>query len=814
MKKILLLLVIFPTLLLANPVNTNIAQQVAENFINTPQTGTDGVRRAPAKPIRLSKVVKQVTNNQQFYIFQNTNGEGYVIVSADDIAQPILGFSDKGNTENIPDNMRWWLSEYDREIQWAIAQGIEPDEETLAEWQNLTRAPQAKQADVIVAPLIKTGWSQSPRYNNKCPYDSDEQKRCLTGCVATAMAQVMKYWEFPEHGYGSYSYTHSKYGELSADFENTYYDWDNMPNTLGNSSSATQINAIATLMYHCGVAVNMKYGTDGSSANSWWVTSAFQDFFGYSDEARLCSKDNYSLSEWENKLQLELLFGRPLFYGGRGSSGGHAFICDGWRSDDYYHFNWGWGEQDGYYSLSALKPSFWFITTADYTSKQEALLYLYPQKDTTARCVLEMENKILINDSIPVGESWFFAAEVSNVGKKKFEGNIYASIYDTKHIGDDVYSANELVLLDSLHLDSLSRSTEILFFDIDSAILLPAGVYHVIIQYRDETSGELLPIRGDYYDNFKEVVVYHSIELGLTEMFAWRGSHEHWYTGDTIRFITEIRNHESTPFTGDITVKLVNTEADSIYQFFETGSCAGAPIPAHGDTIASVDAVLNVPAGEYDAYILYRNSADEDWKMVGCAPGFINPGPLTVENPPLISEYYIVAKRSTGNYYFLTPDKVSGKNRLVAVDAGTSVRASIDTINTMDDYLWTFEDSKLKNHNGQYLSCTAAKSAVMADTGIELIKTDNSDGSVTFTHAASETETWYFSFALAGNDYFVFYANANQITHLLMLPKGNNSTTPVTNTEITPQATKILQNGQIYILRGEKAYTVTGQEVK
>lgn len=178
------------------------------------------------------------------------------------------------------------------------------------------------------------------------------------------------------------------------------------------------------------------------------------------------------------------------------------------------------------------------------------------------------------------------------------------------------------------------------------------------------------------------------------------------------------------------------------------------------------------------------------------------------------SEYYIVAKRSSGNYYFFTPEKVSGKNRLVAVDAGTSIRTSIDTINTTSDYLWTFEGNKLKNHNGQYLSCTSAKSAVMNDTGIELVKTDNSDGTVTFTHAASETETWYFSLALAGNDYFVFYANANQITHLLMLPKGNNSTTPVTNTEVTPQATKILRNGQIFIQRGDKVYTIQGQVVE
>jgi hypothetical protein len=162
--------------------------------------------------------------------------------------------------------MRWWLSEYDREIKWAITQGIEPTDDTKAEWKALSNARKAQQAEVIVAPLVKTEWSQSPWYNNKCPYDSKAGSRCVTGCVATAMAQIMKYWEHPKKGRGSHSYE-SSYGELTADFGNTTYDWANMPNDLGILSSNTQINAVATLMYHCGVAVNMNYGTSASGAN-------------------------------------------------------------------------------------------------------------------------------------------------------------------------------------------------------------------------------------------------------------------------------------------------------------------------------------------------------------------------------------------------------------------------------------------------------------------------------------------------------------------------------------------------------------------
>ena len=177
------------------------------------------------------------------------------------------------------------------------------------------------------------------------------------------------------------------------------------------------------------------------------------------------------------------------------------------------------------------------------------------------------------------------------------------------------------------------------------------------------------------------------------------------------------------------------------------------------------------------------------------------------------SEYYIVAKRNSGNYYFFTPDKVSGKNRLIAVDAGTSVRTNIDTIHTTEDYLWIYEDNMLKNHNGQYLACTAAKTAIMNTTGTELTLSNNSDGSVTFSYV-SDTETRYLSLATTGNDYFVFYANTNQFTHLLMLPKGKDSTTPIRTFETDPQATKLLRNGQIYILRGDHTYTLTGQELK
>ena len=807
-RSLIAILLLCPFLLWAKPIDQQTALQVAENFINTPQKGADGVRRAPAKPIRLAKAAKQVTDNQQFYIFEKTNNEGYVIVAADDIARPVLGFADNGSAENMPENLRWWLSEYDREIKWALEQGFEPDAELQAEWTELKRAPKAVEADFTIGPLISTEWSQGTWYNRKCPYDSNKGSYCMTGCVATAMAQIMKFWNFPQNGRGSHTYTHSTYDVQTADFEHTTYDWANMPNDLSILSSNTQINAIATLMYHCGVAVDMDYGTDGSGAMRYLVPRAMRDYFWYSDEAVYLSKSDFTHSEWQSMLFEEIWEGRPVFYSGGNmlSGGSHAFVCDGWRSDDYFHFNWGWDQSNGYYSLTSLKPTYFFISNGDYTASQAAIFNLYPKSDTISRYKLELEDKIFISDSIPQGAKWHVDARVENVGLKAFAGYIYAVIED-KDLWNPIY-------IDSVYFDS--NNWDILSFDLDSAANLPVDKYYFSLMYRDSITGNMVRVCSDYhYSNHVPVIVYTPLERADDYIFP-----EGWYypniylTEDSIEITTAVRNTGKYYFWGEIALLFVNASDGTISQYFDTLSLENSPISPYNKQEISFKGILNIPEGNYHVYLLYRSEANVGWGAIEAADIFYNPEDYVVRAPGSKDEYYIVAKRSSGNYYFFTPEKVSGKNRLVAIDAGTSVRTSIDTINTTSDYLWTFEDNKLKNHKGQYLSCTAAKSAVMNDTGIELVKTDNSDGTVTFTHAASETETWYFSLALAGNDYFVFYANANQITHLLMLPKGNNSTTPVTNTEVTPQATKILHNGQIFILRGEKVYTVTGQEVK
>lgn len=278
------------------------------------------------------------------YVF--ANGEsGYIIVSADDVAAPLLGYSDSGvfNANKVSPQLRYWLDFYASEIKYAAEH---PNAAPYSAAQRPNRA--------AIAPLVKTQWNQSAPYNNDCPMYEGE--RSVTGCVATAMAQAMKYHNWPEKGKGSNSYT-SNGQTISLDFSTITFDWNNMTDTYGAASTAEENAAVAKLMYACGVSVDMDYTSDESGASSMEIAPALYKYFDYSPAMTQPQRAFYGLIDWENMVYGQLEQGLPVLYGGQSNEGGHQFVCDGYSSDGYFHFNWGWaGESDGYYLLSALDP--------------------------------------------------------------------------------------------------------------------------------------------------------------------------------------------------------------------------------------------------------------------------------------------------------------------------------------------------------------------------------------------------------------------------------------------------------------------------
>lgn len=334
MKRFVLLFAIFCMALVVNaaPVSREEASMLAASFLNQ------------------RSVTEMKTPFEHFYVF---NGEqGFVIIAADDRVQPVLGYSHEGTFQMDMAESTWeWLLAYDHQIQDLFDAGVAAADEVEAAWRSLRnngRLLTLNRSEVY--PLVYTRWRQRSPYNMYCP------EQCVTGCVAVVMGQLMKYWESPAHGTGYHSYEHSTYGTLSANFGATEYAWDNMPVTVDDYSSDAEKEAVATLLYHCGVSVEMNYSPDASSTPSSKVVEAMPAYFNYASSMSMVYKSNYTDNQWKQLLKSELDALRPMYYAGQ-TRGAHAFICDGYDASDLFHFNWGWGgTNDGYYAIGALNP--------------------------------------------------------------------------------------------------------------------------------------------------------------------------------------------------------------------------------------------------------------------------------------------------------------------------------------------------------------------------------------------------------------------------------------------------------------------------
>ena len=346
MKKSLLsiILMLFGFGLFASSVSLQSAQTIAEKYYKhfaiskTNSTVTD-------------VITEQKNGVNTFYIFTFSGG-GFVMVSADDAAIPILGYSadETFDKNNIPPNAQAWFDQRSAEIKSIIDDGLS-NTQTLQEWNKITNN-QMLSAKASVSPMTTTIWDQSSPFNYLCPSGT------YTGCVATAMAQVMKFWNYPTTGTGSHTYTPPGYSSQYANFGATTYDWANMIDDYRFGGTSAQNTAVATLMYHCGVSVDMGYGTSGSGAYTFNVPPALINYFNYSPSAEDQFMANFTAAAWIALLENELNNGRPVIYAGDNGSAGHCFVADGYNSTNQIHFNWGWsGSSNGYFTIGNLNPS-------------------------------------------------------------------------------------------------------------------------------------------------------------------------------------------------------------------------------------------------------------------------------------------------------------------------------------------------------------------------------------------------------------------------------------------------------------------------
>lgn len=358
----------------ADPVNEATARKVASTYvnINCKQNAT------------LSLAATYTTNQVATVYVYNIGNEGFILVSGDDEVEPVLGYSFSGayDTTHLNPSFLSWLSAYRHDIaaiQQQAAMGAKSysDPHAVSEWQALKAGDASfytSKAGKNVNALVQTQWDQGVGYNNLCPsYSGGYGGHAYTGCVATAMAQIIRYWGYPTQGFSNSSYVHGVYGRLKVDHDSVTYDFANMPNRVYGYSPQVEQQAVSLLCYHCGVAVHMDYqhagNTDGSGAHTEDVPAALAHF-GYVG-SKMIYMTTVGTDAWIAMLRNELDAGRPMLYRGVSGTYGHAFVCDGYQtSNNKFHFNWGWsGYQDGYFTLTNMNG---------YTSGQGAVLGIQP----------------------------------------------------------------------------------------------------------------------------------------------------------------------------------------------------------------------------------------------------------------------------------------------------------------------------------------------------------------------------------------------------------------------------------------------------
>ena len=385
MKKITLTtLVLLLTCLLtaqAGPIDQQKARQLAAQFMQKKGLQLKGEpRRAPG--------VSGTGSNeaQPLYIFNTDGAKGFVIVAGDDRADAILGYSTEGSydEQNLPDNFRYYLQLLSSNMQALMASDVTATTRRTVETHK------------AIAPLIKTKWDQGSAtaagyiYNTACPVS--QSLHCLTGCVATAGAQIMYYYQHPARTEGVDGYQigeDASIDEVTLDgLPATKFDWDIMKRSYNNADQGTASQQeVAKLMLYAGFAAQMNYGITGSGASTGILAKGMANYFDYNPNTwQYVKQSDYSVSDWDSMMYNELENGRPIIYSGASKrGGGHAFICDGYDGEGLYHFNWGWsGQNNGYFKLAATNPYAGDGTQRDgYVNDIDAIIGLQPNKGET-----------------------------------------------------------------------------------------------------------------------------------------------------------------------------------------------------------------------------------------------------------------------------------------------------------------------------------------------------------------------------------------------------------------------------------------------
>ncbi|MDD4821088.1 MAG: thiol protease/hemagglutinin PrtT [Bacteroidales bacterium] len=536
-----------------------------------------------------------------FYVYGYPTG-GFVIISSDDCAKSILGYSDgQFNRNTLPGNMRYWLSVYADEIHAASASSDVTTQSN--EYDSSSPA-----YSVTISPLLgNIMWDQDAPYSNKVP------DQMLTGCVATAMAQVMKYYEYPAKGIGSHSYSYNG-RTFSANFAASTYDWNNMLDVYsGVNYSIVEANAVATLMYDCGVSVDMQYTPDGSGAELFGIAEALISYFGYDPNMQYYSRDYYYSNEWMNMLKKELNEARPVLYFANDDKEtyGHAFVVDGYDTNNRMHINWGWsGDLNGYFVINALNIE---SADIDLSSVQSFIGGLQPKTSGTSYTPqLDLIDELTLNSSaVARSASFIVNGNMLYNNGTAFSGAVSGALYKENSFVCTVGDVRKNATIASDMKIAVSSSA----FTIPSNVSSGDYQLYLVAQGKNSNQWERVRIKNGLRNYYNVHVTETSVSFSepkLSDVINVTSviSDNKLYSTYTGNFTMNVKTF-SREFNSYIGVELVST-SDTTHQIVDYRRPFLAEFSSSDFTFSGS---IALPAGSYKLYPVY--SADrKKWERL------------------------------------------------------------------------------------------------------------------------------------------------------------------------------------------------------
>lgn len=511
---------------------------------------------------------------EAFYIFRSTESghNSFVIVSGDERMPEILAYSSNNtfDADNVPPAVRYWLNCYVEEFN-----HLDNYNTDILNKRSMFSSNEG------VSPLLnQIQWGQSNPYNNLCP--SYRGERVLTGCVATAMAQVMKFYSYPDKGRGYIKYNSSTNRlNVTHDFSKDVFDWSNMLDSYVSGYTEQQANAIAILMASCGASVEMDYGTSsqgGSGAYQSDLLSGYIENFGYDNDASLVIRNYCSIDDWHRLLLSELDAGRPVNYGGASiRDGGHSFVIDGYRMGENqypdYHVNWGWdGACDGYYQIANLHPHDGgiYATNNPFSESQQMTIGIKPEDGIATNSILLQSSKVSCSLSKVRrgGEVLCKVSSLYNCSYKDFNGIISVALKSES--GDCVIIAEGL----RRQLKYL-EGTGSVSFTCTVPNNIEKGKYSVCLVYKPVSFDNWNEVLSDSYVAV-DVIENENEETGAEDMWVEIGCSEfELLNGDDQNIIAaniyEITNLDTTPFKGILSFAIADENGSLLFLFGTSG---------------------------------------------------------------------------------------------------------------------------------------------------------------------------------------------------------------------------------------------------